>query len=205
MRSSDKKTQYLTDVEKEELFRQIDQDTSSHHLRNKALFLLAKYCALRVSEVGLIKLCDYDPRNHLLHCERLKNGNNNTLKIVDPSVYQTVDLYYSKWLHDSSASNALFISQLGRPISRKTLDRLMKHYCSNTSIPTNKWHFHVLRHTRAMELVEYPNVDVRDVQWWLGHKEIQNTMIYLEYSASCMAVLFDNIKTLEGGKSYESY
>ena len=69
----------------------------------------------------------------------------------------------------------------------------MKYYCSFTSIPRDKWHFHALKHTRAMELMETDGFDVRDVQWWLGHKYIANTMIYLNYSIQAQKSLYTKL------------
>ena len=70
----------------------------------------------------------------------------------------------------------------------------MKFYCSFTSISPDKHHFHTLKHTRAMQMIATPGVNLRDVQWWLGHKYIANTMIYLNYSVEAQAELYKKLE-----------
>ncbi len=71
----------------------------------------------------------------------------------------------------------LFVSAFGLPISRKQLHTLMRKYGSLAKLPLEKQHFHVLKHTIATHLLEAGD-DVRFLQDWLGHTNIQNTVIY---------------------------
>lgn len=194
---------FLTPQEKTELFKVISTDMSRLANRNKAIFFLSEYCALRASEIGLITISDFDIAKKSIFCRRLKGSKNNTLKIVNSRVFEALERYYWERIQINSSDNHLFLSQLGKPISRKTLDVLMKSYCSCTQIPSEKHHFHVLKHTRAMELIEYNDVKLTDVQWWLGHRNIQNTMIYLDYTSNAMISLFNKIEIMEGGGTYD--
>lgn len=169
---------FLTSSEKRELYRNIDQDTGRLAVRNQAIFYLAKYCALRASEMRLLRLDEFDSQQNKIFCHRLKRGRGTMLKIVDKTVLEALKRHLL--LHDPE-QNILFPSQEQTPISRQSLDCLMKRYCEGTSIPLEKRHFHVLRHTRAIELLEATG-NVYDVQYWLGHRNIQNTMIYLQYT-----------------------
>lgn len=194
---------FLTNEEKIEFYHRVISDTSRYAARNLAIFNLAKYCALRASEIGLIKIGDYNPYKGTIYCRRLKGSISNTLKIVNPSVVQALNNYYFMRLEfyngkKENVQNCLFISQKGVPLSRKMLDVLMKSYCKNTNIPQDKRHFHVLKHTRAIELIEYPNTKLTDVQWWLGHKSINSTMIYLSFTSQAMQQLFEYLTQEEG-------
>lgn len=188
---------FLTDAETTRLYRVISQESSIHSLRNKAMFTIAKYCALRASEVGLIKITDFDVLRNTIYCRRLKGSNNNTLKIIDKDLQKILKEYRNYRLTLDYGQDYLFPSQKGYPISRKTLDVIMKNYCTKANIPFDKRHFHVLKHTRAIELIEDYELSIRDVQWWLGHKNINNTMIYLEYSEKAMSTLFKNMELKE--------
>lgn len=190
---------FLTPHEKAELFEVLSNDESRYANRNRAIFYLSEYCALRASEIGLLTLSDFDINKKTILCKRLKGSKTNTLKIVNPHVFEALANYYQERILQNTGGNGhLFPSQLGGPISRKTLDALMKSYCHRTSIPCEKHHFHVLKHTRAMELIEYDDVKLTDVQWYLGHRNIQNTMIYLDYTSTAMNSLFNKLETLEG-------
>lgn len=194
---SESNIKFLLREETEILFEKIDRDTSIYRTRNRAIFYVAKYCALRASEVGLINIHDYNPVNGSLFCRRLKGSRNNTLMIIDDTVKQNLNAHYYE-MCETYIDGPLFRSQKGNPINRKTLDFLMKSYCENTIIPCDKRHFHTLKHTRAMELIEYPGIKLTDIQWWLGHKNIANTMKYLDYTSAAMKELFDYLSLVEG-------
>ena len=74
-------------------------------------------------------------------------------------------------------SPVLFPSRRGLPISRQMLDVLMKEYAELAAIPEGKRHFHVLKHSIATHLLD-AGAELRFVQDWLGHSNIQNTVIY---------------------------
>ncbi len=57
------------------------------------------------------------------------------------------------------------------------LDVLMKSYGQEAAIPKDKRHFHTLKHSIATHLLD-ADADLRFVQDWLGHANIQNTVIY---------------------------
>jgi integrase len=50
-------------------------------VRDHAIFRVAFCKALRASEVGILKLADYDPRANTLHVTRLKGSNSGTLPL----------------------------------------------------------------------------------------------------------------------------
>jgi site-specific recombinase XerD len=53
----------------------------------------------------------------------------------------------------------------------------MRKYGPLAKLPPEKQHFHVLRHSIATHLLD-AGADVLFVKDWLGHSNIQNTMIY---------------------------
>jgi site-specific recombinase XerD len=74
-------------------------------------------------------------------------------------------------------SALLFPSRLSQPISRITLNWLMKGYGEKAKLPEDRRHFHVLKHSIATHLLN-AEAELRFVQDWLGHAHIQNTVIY---------------------------
>jgi len=187
------KLKYLTNEEKEQLFKVINKDDSIHAVRNKAIFYVAEYCALRASEIGLFRIDDYDSKLSQIYCKRKKGSKNNTIKIIDNNVKNALDDYLVLRKKMSIKDNCLFISQMGNPISRKMLDFLIKKYCKNTFIPYEKRHFHVLKHTRAVELGN-SGLDTKDIQWWLGHTNIENTQIYAQFTTHQQNRLYEKLE-----------
>lgn len=54
---------------------------------------------------------------------------------------------------------------------------MMKQYGRRAELPDDKRHFHILKHSVATHLLD-AGADIRFVQDWLGHANIQNTLIY---------------------------
>ena len=183
------KMKYLRPEEKGRLFCSLDTDGRRHAARNRAIFYLAEYCGLRISEVCSLKVEDYDPATASIYCARLKNGNDNTLRIIDQRVINAMDSYLSIRSKLYKESEYLFISQRGGKLSRKSLDKIMKYHSERADLSASKSHFHTLRHTRAVELADYGF----DTKWWLGHKRIDTTIIYMQYTTTQQASIYDKL------------
>lgn len=185
---------YLTVRETEILFCEIKKDTSRHALRNYTIFRLALYCALRVGEIALLQECDLDSEKWEIYCRREKSSHNNKLRIYDEDLRTLLKEYLQIKSLLYPPSPFLFPSQKGTPISRQMLDNLMKKYCKNTDIPEEKHHFHVLKHTRAVDLADL-SLDIKSVQWWLGHRNIQNTLVYMQFTTTQQEALYQTYLT----------
>lgn len=159
---------YFTNNELKRLFRFIENSAGKNQVRDEAIFKVGYYCGLRASEIALINIDDYNTSRNELYCKRLKGNNNNTIKIIDRDILRAL----KRHIRNNNPENVMFASQKKNPISRKTLDYLMKKYCSIAKIKdTSKWHFHTLKHTRAVDLGN-SGLDLKEIQYWLGHKEV---------------------------------
>lgn len=187
---------YLTSEEKRAFYEKIEQDTSRHAIRNRAIFYLAEYCALRVSEVGALNIADYDSGNRSIYCKREKKSNNNTIRLLNQRVYNALESWLAERKTIFPESNTLFVSQKGLPLSRSMLDYLIKSYCQNTIVRKDHRHFHVLKHTRAVELGD-SGADVSEIQWWLGHVSILNTQIYMQFTTHQQNSLYKKLENEE--------
>ncbi|HJU16796.1 MAG TPA: site-specific integrase [Stellaceae bacterium] len=144
------------------------------HPRDRALFLIAYRHGLRASEVGLLRLDDLDFRALRLRVHRLK-GSHSGVHPMQPDETKALRAYLRE--RPSPPSPILFPSNQGDPIARRTLDWLMKRYAEAVDLPPAKRHFHCLKHSIATHLLE-AGADLRFVQDWLGHSNIQNTVVY---------------------------
>jgi type 1 fimbriae regulatory protein FimB len=141
--------------------------------RDKAIFLLAYRHGLRASEIGLLRVNDLDLKRLRVMLHRLK-GSLSGEHPLQADEARTL----KAWLKSRDTdSPILFPSRRGLPISRQMLDVLMKQYGEEAAIPKDKRHFHVLKHSIATHLLE-AGAELRFLQDWLGHSNIQNTVIY---------------------------
>jgi site-specific recombinase XerD len=147
--------------------------------RDRALFLLSYRHGLPASEVGLLHTADLDLRKLRIMMHRLK-GSFSGEHPLQPDEAKALKAYLRSRRSDSPI---LFTSVRDEPISRRGLDWLIKQYGMKAKLPTEKLHFHVLRHSIATHLLD-PGADLRFVQDWLGHSNIQNTVIYAYLSSA---------------------
>lgn len=162
---------YLSSIEIQKLFKVIKDK------RDRALFLVTYRHGLRASEVGLLKLSDVDLESMRIDVTRLKGSHSNSQPLEADEAR-----ILKQWIKERSTSKyalapTLFFSNRGLPIARRTLDYLMKRYCKKAGIDPTKAHFHVLKHTCATHYLA-AGAELRFLQHWLGHANVQNTVIY---------------------------
>ena len=147
--------------------------------RDHAMISIGYHRGLRASEIGLLEMRDYTPpapneRVGKLYCRRLKDSQS---KVYDLTRAEQRDL--NPWLRIRGKDpGPLFPSRNHRPISRKRLDRLIKQLGAQAKISKTLCHWHTLKHTCAVHLLQ-AGVGLDQVQSWLGHKDIHSTMMYL--------------------------
>ena len=143
--------------------------------RDRAIFTIAYRHGLRAGEVGLLQMPDLDFKTHRIHIHRTK-GSLSGIHRLQPDELRILKAHI-KEKEKKHQSPILFPSNRGTPISRIMLHVLMKKYGEEAGLPKDKRHFHVLKHSIATHLLETGD-DLRFVQDWLGHANIQNTVIY---------------------------
>ena len=82
-------------------------------------------------------------------------------------------------LQRTDASPYLFISNRGVPIDRRTLWCAMQTYGKQADPPPEKRKLHSLKHSIATPLLDARG-ELKFVQDWVGHKNIQNTTKYAQ-------------------------
>jgi integrase len=164
---------FLTLQETTRLFHRL-----ASYRREKGIFLLAYRHGLRASEVGMLRIEDIDFKTLRIMIHRLK-GSHSGEHPLQPDEAKAIKGYLRERGGDSPI---LFTSNRGDPIARRTLDWLMKKHGGAIELPEAKQHFHCLKHSIATHLLDV-GADLRFVQDWLGHSNIQNTVIYTYLTA----------------------
>ena len=147
--------------------------------RDKALFRIAYRHGLRASEVGLLRRSDIDWDRMKIYVHRLKGGLSGE-QIMDTDEVSELRSYLRQ---RKDNSEVLFLSKKGNPLGARQLNNLMKNYCDAAGIPKEKAHFHSLRHSIGVHLMD-AGADVLFVRDILGHKNIQNTLIYAQITSA---------------------
>ena len=156
MKRKTRSIEFLTEDELKRLFKTIADDGDK---RNRALFLIGYRHGLRASEIGLLQVSDIDFQKMRLTVRRLK-GSYSGVNPIQPDEARYLKAYLKE---RQSAAPYLFLSNRGLPISRQMLDVLMKKYGELAKIPSDKRHFHVLKHSIATHLLD-AGADIKLVQ-----------------------------------------
>jgi site-specific recombinase XerD len=161
-------------------------------LRDFTLILVSYKHALRASEAAALTLQDL--KDGCLDIKR-KKGSLHTIQPLMPHKGEPLldEIKALKaWLkvRPNDGSNALFTSQKGGALSREQVHRIFKGIAERAGIAKDKRFVHILKHSRATHLVG--TMDIALLRQLLGHRNIQNTMIYAhandkQASAAAMA------------------
>ncbi len=184
---------YFTQEELKKIFRCIERTEKENRywLRDLCIFRVAYRCGLRASEVGLIKKSDYNRQIGEIYCRRLKGSLNNTIRL-DRETIRFFNAYIKEY--NIGPLDTLFKSRENKPISRQMLDILIKKYCAAARIHNkSKWHFHSLKHSIAVHLAE-SGLDIKEVQYYIGHKNVNNTLIYFQFTTSQQEEMYKKLK-----------
>lgn len=155
-----------------------DQRTP-HGIRDKAILELFYSSGLRVSELSALRIQQVDLDNRVIRV--FGKGSKERLVPVGGRACEAISTYLAAsrlTFVKPKTGSALFLSERGIPISRKTIWVLVKRYASLAGI-TQKIKPHMLRHSFATHLLA-GGADLRVIQEMLGHADISTTQIYTE-------------------------
>ncbi len=148
-------------------------------VRDKAILELFYASGMRVSEMAGLKLESINLDIGYVRC--IGKGRKERIIPVGKRAREAVKRYCEisrKRLSrgNEAPSSPLFLSRLGKKISRQGLWKIIKHYAKKAKIKKEIWP-HSLRHSFATHLLE-GGADLRSVQEMLGHADISTTQIY---------------------------
>jgi integrase/recombinase XerC len=156
------KSKYLLNAEEEEL-RRVLKMFEDREPRDTALIELALSTGARASEILSIKATDLESEHQTVFIKGIKGSNDREIP-VKSKLFSRL-----KSISENTTNEGLLFN-----ISYPRLVQIWLSYR-----PCNK-KFHSLRHTFALNLYKKTK-DIRLVQVALGHRSIQNTMIYADY------------------------
>ena len=147
-------------------------------IRDYAILELFYASGMRVSELADLKMSGLNFDAGYVRC--IGKGSKERLIPIGKKSREAVALYCKKVRpkleSKSSGTDILFLSRLGKRISRQGIWNLIKDYAKKANIKKNIKP-HTLRHTFATHLLEH-GADLRSVQEMLGHSDISTTQIY---------------------------
>jgi integrase/recombinase XerD len=179
---------FLTVAEVELLLGQPDE-SGPRGLRDRAMLELLYATGLRVSEIIRLRPQDLNLDEGYVVC-RGKGGKERVVPVGGTAV-AVVRRYLEEVRPrlDKRASEAIFLTRLGRPFTRQGFWKMLAGYARRAGLSA-EISPHVLRHSFATHLLER-GADLRSVQLMLGHSQITTTQIYTHVSRERLRQVYD--------------
>lgn len=147
-------------------------------LRDRALLEVLYATGLRVSELAALPVALVNLNQGTVLVESGKGGKDRLVPLGEEAQY-----WVSCWLQQGRpellgrrSADSLFVSRLGRPMTRQTIWHRIRYWARVAGIekPLSP---HTLRHAFATHLMHH-GADLRTVQMLLGHAHLSTTEIY---------------------------
>lgn len=155
----------------------VSQGRSWQEIRDHAILELLYASGMRVSELVDLKLENVNTDVGFLRC--IGKGRKERIIPIGQKAQAAVKKYVEKVrgsLVKSNITSAVFVSRLGKKLSRQSVWKLIKGYAEKAKIK-KEVKPHTIRHSFATHLLEH-GADLRSVQEMLGHSDISTTQIY---------------------------
>jgi integrase/recombinase XerD len=146
-------------------------------LRDKAALEVLYATGLRVSELCGLMISNTNLEIGFIKCSG--KGGKERIVPIGRTATEWVTKYMERVRPKLARSNSpgnLFLSRLGKPLSRQSFWKMIKTYTSLAGIKREITP-HTLRHSFATHLLEH-GADLRSVQEMLGHANISTTQLY---------------------------
>lgn len=144
--------------------------------RDYCIITLFLNCGMRLAELVGINVTDINNDKLVV----LGKGNKERTIYLNISCIEAIENYLperNKITANLNDKNALFLSERGNRIARRTIQNLVEKYVKKLGLDSTKYTTHKLRHTAAT-LMYQSGVDIRTLQEILGHKQLTTTEIY---------------------------
>lgn len=147
--------------------------SEGYERRNGLMFLVGLECGLRASEITGLLVGDFDPESNSIYVRPLKGSNPREIPLrpirsLQLKAFILAHFKTEQW-HRLDRTAKIF------DISYSRLFQLWQFYTPN-KVKT----LHSLRHTFAVELYSKTK-DIMAVKLALGHRRIDNTMVYVDF------------------------
>jgi type 1 fimbriae regulatory protein FimB len=203
----------LTQPELERLLKASrDKKIAKHPERDYCMLLLIARHGLRVQEALNLRVSDVDFDGMELNFKRLKqwkrggeakpkkNGKSDKHPLYDFEAKAIRNWLVAREKMSMShmtlgAGDSLFISERRTALSRSMVHHLVQTYAKAAGLEDLHVHVHMLRHSCGHDLANR-GADTLMIKNFLGHSNIQNTMIYTQRAARQFEVLYNDRRTV---------
>jgi integrase/recombinase XerC len=155
--------------------------------RDKAILELLYSSGLRVSELTMLNINDFDIKESLI---RVKGkGKKERIIPIGSKAMEAIKNYLSERISLKKKSQALFLNNRGGRLTQRSIRRILIKYARMIALK-GSLSPHVLRHTFATHLL-HGGADLRSIQELLGHSSLSTTQKYTHVDISHLMEVYD--------------
>jgi type 1 fimbriae regulatory protein FimB/type 1 fimbriae regulatory protein FimE len=180
---SGREREYLTPGEVDRLVKTA-RGRGRYGQRDSLAILMAFRHGLRVSELVGLKWSQVDFATQRLTVHRLKGSLDATHPIEGDELRELRKLARTQ----ETGTRFLFMTERGAPVSVAWFQRMLSRVGVECGLPLV--HPHMLRHATGFALADKDR-KVREIQDYLGHRNIQNTVGYTRLAPSRFDTIWD--------------
>jgi len=153
--------------------------------RDRAILMLFVTYGLRAGEVVGLRLDDLDWENEIIRVRCPKPGRTHVWPL-SPDVGNAI-LRYIREARPTDLGRSLFFTSHApiRPVSRKTLGKIVRDRLAGIGIVTGRRGTHALRHAAAQHLLDQ-GVSMKVIGDFLGHRDPSSTAIYAKINLAAL-------------------
>ena len=171
---------FLTLEESSHLLDTISSDKKScTRLRDYAIILLFLNTGLRLSELVMINIEDFD--REMTRINVIGKGRKERVVYINPACKNAIIDYLEQRRSVQCierGKHPLFLSTREKRISNNAVQKRVEKYLADAGFDYKNLSTHKLRHTAATLMYREGGVDVRVLQEILGHEQLNTTQIY---------------------------
>ena len=169
---------------------------------NRAFLSTVYACGLRLQEAQHLEISDIDSQRKMIHVHRGKGAKDRFVPLPE-STLQCLRRHWVTHRHPR-----LLFPALGRgrnqaahadtPMPKASVQGAFRQAKGEAGIQKRDVSVHTLRHSYATHLLE-AGVNLRVIQQYLGHAQLETTMVYLHLTRKGQEDAYTRINTLMGG------
>jgi integrase/recombinase XerC len=168
--------------------RELGRSSSLQEQRDGVIISLLYGCGIRLAELLSIRLCDITNGAVKIQGKGDKQRLVPLIKQLEERIEVYIDTCRTNGI-DLQAEDRLIVGPKGKPLSRATVQRVVREYMSQANIQGRKSP-HILRHTFATHLLGR-GADMREIQELMGHSSLKSTQLYTHNTISQLQDIYD--------------
>lgn len=187
--------------------------------RDRTMMEILYSTGVRANELVNLKLSDVDLEKKIARVRNGKGGRDRFVPLSTPccrflerytleirkELIEGVRPAGNNWKKKSeTGGDLLFLSIYGGAITKNWLGAMMKRYLQNAGITRPASPVHSFRHSVATHLLE-SGMDIRYVQVFLGHNDINSTQIYTHVERKSLQKMLKEYHPREIAKEFEPF